>query len=220
MVRWRFKYRKRLCRGRIPRLPTVTDIGNASTNIQHQTSNPFPRESVAALPYTEVLHIKPAHRAERGVRRRPEAPAPRKCRQLCKYGSHGRLGGGRRWMPREAKCESQMVDHSQAVTFLREGVAALPYTEVFVHRISASSGARWPPEARGGYSVEPNAYTSIMNHPHQRGRTHLLAAPPSFQSLTYLLQRYVRRQYTHDNVRHVQSTRGHFENPTRKQPHE
>ena len=104
MVRWRFKYRKRLCRGRLPRLPTVTDIGNASTNIQHQTSNPFPRESVAALPYTEVLHIKPAHRAERGLRRRPEAPAPRKCRQLCKYGSHGRLGGGRRRIPREAKC--------------------------------------------------------------------------------------------------------------------
>ena len=124
MVRWRFKYRKRLCRGRLPRLPTVTDIGNASTNIQHQTSNPFPRESVAALPYTEVLHIKPAHRAERGLRRRPEAPAPRKCRQLCKYGSHGRLGGGRRRIPREAKCEGQMGYHRKAITFPRADTPA------------------------------------------------------------------------------------------------
>jgi hypothetical protein len=31
----------------------------------------------------------------------------------------------------------------------REGVAALPYAEVFVHRVGASSGARWPPDAGG-----------------------------------------------------------------------
>ncbi|MEY3601078.1 MAG: hypothetical protein RL169_322 [Armatimonadota bacterium] len=36
-------------------LPVGTYFGNASTNIQHQTSNPLPREGVAALPYTEFL---------------------------------------------------------------------------------------------------------------------------------------------------------------------
>ena len=92
------------------------------------------REGVAALPYAEVLHIKPAHRAERGGRQRQEAPAPRQCRQLCKYGSHGRLGGGRRRIPREAKCESPMGYHRKEITLPREGVAALPYTEFLEHQ--------------------------------------------------------------------------------------
>ena len=85
IVGWRFKYRKRLCRGRLPRLPTVTDIGNASTNLQHQTSNPFPRE----------------------------------------------------------------------------GVAGLPYAEYFVHQVSASSGARWPPEAGSTSAQSPPTVETI-----------------------------------------------------------
>ena len=55
VVRWQFIYRNRLCRGRLPRLPAVTYLRNAYTNIRHQTSNPLPREGVAALPYTEIL---------------------------------------------------------------------------------------------------------------------------------------------------------------------
>jgi hypothetical protein len=82
----------------------------------------------------------------------------------------------------------------------REGVAALPYTEVLGH-----AGA-------------------IMSNPSRFGRTRRSAPTQSSQSLSYLLHRYARRQYTHHNLRHVQSTRGHglcaFENPTRKQPHE
>ena len=82
----------------------------------------------------------------------------------------------------------------------REGVAALPYAEFLGH-----AGA-------------------IMSNPSRFGRTRRSAAPQSSQSLSYLLHRYARRQYTHHNLRHVQSTRGHrlsgFENPTRKQPHE
>ena len=82
----------------------------------------------------------------------------------------------------------------------REGVAALPYTEVLGH-----AGA-------------------IMSNPSRFGRASRFAAPQSSQSLSYLLHRYARRQYTYDNLGHVQSPRGHglsgFENPTRKQPHE
>jgi len=150
IVRWQFRYRERpyewptvnlwRCheirhRGRawqpsptrrIRRLIPSNDDGSHQNS---KASRLLVRADTAVRPYAEVLHIKPAHRAERGVRRRPEAPAPRQCRQLCKYGSHGRLGGGRRRIPREAKCESPMGYHRKAITFPREGVAALPYAE-------------------------------------------------------------------------------------------
>ena len=42
---------------------------------------------------------------------------------------------------------------------VRADTAVRPYAEVFVHRVSASSGARCAPEAGSRYRVEPNAYT-------------------------------------------------------------
>ena len=36
-------------------------------------------------------------------------------------------------MPREANCESQMGYQRKAITFPREGVAALPYAEFLEH---------------------------------------------------------------------------------------
>ena len=43
-------------------LPVGTDFGNAYTKSAHKTSNPSPREGVAALPYAEIFRTMAAQR--------------------------------------------------------------------------------------------------------------------------------------------------------------
>ena len=161
----------------------------------------------AVRPYAEDLSIKANSANVRWRYRHRKRP--------CKWPSvnlsicHEIRHRGRAWQPSPTQRFGYFMtsnddkghQNSMAISLpVREGVAALPYTEFLGH-----AGA-------------------IMSNPSRFGRTRRSASPQSSQSLSYLLHRYARRQYTHDNLRHVQSTRGHrlsgFENPTRKQPHE